>query len=143
MSGNPLHQRPVTEVAVGIILQQGQFLLAKRPHGKPYAGYWEFPGGKIEAGETAHQALARELQEELDIHIHESQDWGVIEHDYPHAYVRLHLYLVRSWDGDTKGQEGQELSWQSISLGTHIDLEPLLPATIMIIEMMQQKNLLN
>ena len=136
MSGNPLQQRPVTEVAVGIILQQGQFLLAKRPDGKPYAGYWEFPGGKIEA-------LARELQEELDIYIHESLDWGVIEHDYPHAYVRLHLYLVRSWDGTAKGQEGQELSWQSISLGSHIDLEPLLPATIIIIEMMQQKNLLD
>ncbi len=143
MSSNHPQQRPITEVAVGIILHQGQFLLAKRPEGKPYAGYWEFPGGKIETGETVHQALARELKEELDIQIHESLAWDVIEHDYPHAYVRLHLSVVKSWDGVAKGLEGQELFWQSLTLDGHIKPEPLLPATIIIIEMMRQKKLLN
>jgi 8-oxo-dGTP diphosphatase len=136
-------QRPITEVAVGIILHQGQFLLAKRPAGKPYAGYWEFPGGKVEKGETVHQALARELKEELDIQIHESLAWDVIEHDYPHAYVRLHLSVVRSWDGIAKGLEGQELLWQKLALSPESTPDPLLPATIIIIEMMLQKNLLN
>lgn len=139
MNPNNSQHRPVTEVAVGIILDQEQFLLARRPDGKPYAGYWEFPGGKLEVGETVHQALARELHEELDIKIHDSEPWGVIEHDYPHAYVRLHLYLVRSWDGVAKGLEGQELSWQSLLSEALSSVEPLLPATITIIEMMRQK----
>lgn len=143
MSSTHPQQRPITEVAVGIILHQGQFLLAKRPAGKPYAGYWEFPGGKVEKGETVHQALARELKEELDIQIHESLAWDVIEHDYPHAYVRLHLSVVRSWDGIAKGLEGQELLWQKLALSPESTPDPLLPATIIIIEMMLQKNLLN
>ena len=136
-------KRSVTEVAVGIIFQDDQFLLAKRPQGKPYAGYWEFPGGKIEASETVHQALERELEEELGIRIGQSHPWNMIEHDYPHAYVRLHLCLVKVWQGQARGLEGQELHWQTMRAIDLIAVEPLLPATITIIEMMRQQAIID
>jgi 8-oxo-dGTP diphosphatase len=136
-------KRTVTEVAVGIIYQDDQFLLAKRPQGKPYAGYWEFPGGKIEASETVHQALERELEEELGIRIGQSHAWNMIEHDYPHAYVRLHLCLVKVWQGQARGLEGQELHWQTMRAIDLIAVEPLLPATITIIEMMRQQAIID
>lgn len=136
-------KRTVTEVAVGIIYQDDQFLLAKRPQGKPYAGYWEFPGGKIEAHETVHQALERELEEELGIRIGQSHAWNMIEHDYPHAYVRLHLCLVKVWQGQARGLEGQELHWQTMRAIDLIAVEPLLPATITIIEMMRQQAIID
>ena len=128
---------------MGIIYQDGQFLLAKRPQGKPYAGYWEFPGGKIEANETVHQALERELEEELGIRIGQSHAWNMIEHDYPHAYVRLHLCLVKVWQGQARGLEGQELYWQTMRAIDLIAVEPLLPATITIIEMMRQQAIID
>jgi len=136
-------KRSVTEVAVGIILIDDQFLLAKRPQGKPYAGYWEFPGGKIETNETVHQALERELEEELGIRIGQSHAWNMIEHDYPHAYVRLHLCLVKVWQGQARGLEGQELHWQTMRAIDLIAVEPLLPATITIIEMMRQQAIID
>ena len=136
-------KRSVTEVAVGIIFQDDQFLLAKRPPGKPYAGYWEFPGGKIETNETVHQALERELEEELGIRIGQSHVWNMIEHDYPHAYVRLHLCLVKVWQGQARGLEGQELHWQTMRAIDLIAVEPLLPATITIIEMMRQQAIID
>jgi 8-oxo-dGTP diphosphatase len=133
--------RPITEVAVGIIIgSDNEFLLANRPIGKPYEGYWEFPGGKIEIGETTHQALVRELREELGIEVLESVAIGSIEHDYPHAYVRLHLHLVREWTGIPVGLEGQELAWQASRDLADCNLQPLLPATISIIELMQNKD---
>eukprot|EP01041_Mallomonas_annulata_P031089 gene31089-53338_t len=81
-------QRAVVEVAVGVLIDaHGHFLLTSRPLGKVYAGYWEFPGGKLEAGETVAQALARELHEELGITIGAAQPWKVEMVDYPHALV--------------------------------------------------------
>ena len=74
--------RPITEVAAGILLDaEGRYLLGQRPEGKPYAGYWEVPGGKIEAGESVFTALKRELQEELGIDIESSEELVVLEHD--------------------------------------------------------------
>lgn len=120
--------RPVVEVAAGILLDaQDRYLLGQRPLGKPYAGYWEVPGGKIEAGETVFGALRRELQEELGINIQSSEELTVLEHDYPHAYVRLHVSVIREWSGSPSGCEGQELSWQVIS-ESGPSVEPLLPA---------------
>jgi len=134
--------RPITEVAVGIIISNdNEYLLANRPVGKPYEGYWEFPGGKIESGENTHQALVRELQEELGIEVLESSEIGIIEHDYPHAYVRLHLQVVRKWTGIPVGLEGQELAWQTSRLLSECALTPLLPATISIIELMQNQDI--
>lgn len=121
-------ERPVTEVAAGILLDgAGCYLLGQRPEGKPYAGYWEIPGGKIEKGETVFEALKRELQEELGIDIESSEDLTMLEHDYPHAYVRLHVSIIRNWKGTPKGCEGQQLSWQVIS-NEGPSVEPLLPA---------------
>lgn len=123
--------RPVTEVAVGVLIRgDGAFLLAQRPSGKPYAGYWEFPGGKVEPGETVEAALARELHEELGIDVEHAQRWRVLEHDYPHAYVRLHFCKVTDWRGEPVGREGQQFSWQREPVG----VEPLLPATVPVVE---------
>ena len=126
--------RPVTEVAAGILLDaEGRYLLGQRPEGKPYAGYWEVPGGKIENGESVFAALKRELQEELGIDIESSEDLVVFEYDYPHAYVRLHVSIIRKWIGTPKGCEGQSLSWQL--LGDKIPtVEPLLPAAWPMLE---------
>ena len=138
MNSTLSNTRPVTEVAVGILIKEdGSYLLGQRPEGKPYAGYWEFPGGKLESGETVFQALFRELKEELGIEILSSEPWKVIEHDYPHAYVRLHLHFVRDWQGDPRGLEDQALSWQGNIQLHEPAVEPLLPATVPILELMK------
>ncbi|MFZ4062967.1 MAG: NUDIX domain-containing protein [Polynucleobacter sp.] len=130
--------RPVTEVAAGILLDaEGRYLLGQRPEGKPYAGYWEVPGGKIEEGETVFSALKRELQEELGIDIESSEDLTVIEHDYPHAYVRLHVSVIRQWSGTPTGCEGQQLSWEAISKEGP-SVQPLLPAAWPMLDKLQE-----
>ncbi|SEJ70734.1 NUDIX domain-containing protein [Paraburkholderia diazotrophica] len=123
--------RPVTEVAVGVLVQpDGRYLLAQRPAGKPYEGYWEFPGGKLEPGESVEAALARELHEELGIDVQSSHRWHVLEHDYPHAYVRLYFCKVTAWHGEPHGREGQAFAWQALPA----QVSPLLPATIPVLE---------
>ena len=120
--------RKVVDVAVGVIERpDGQVLLACRPEGRPYAGYWEFPGGKVEPGEPVADALARELDEELGLQAVQSTPWLVIGHTYPHATVRLFFRRVRHWQGEPQSREGQQLSWQPVS---HIALSPLLPASL-------------
>jgi 8-oxo-dGTP diphosphatase len=131
-------RRPVTEVAAGILLDsQQRFLMGQRPVGKPYAGYWEFPGGKVEAGETLFQTLQRELQEELGITIHSSVDLMMIEHDYPHAYVRIHVSVIRDWTGEPTGCENQALSWQDLNRD-QLTVDPLLPAALPMIQQLKQ-----
>ncbi|BDX20855.1 NUDIX hydrolase [Polynucleobacter sp. TUM22923] len=126
--------RPITEVAAGILLDsEGRYLLGQRPEGKPYAGYWEVPGGKIEIGESVFDALKRELQEELGIDIDASEELTVLEYDYPHAYVRLHVSVIRQWSGTPTGCEGQQLSWQLLS-DQAPSVEPLLPAAWPMLE---------
>lgn len=124
------HARPRTEVAVGILIRSdGALLLATRPPGKPYAGYWEFPGGKLEAGETVEQALRRELQEELGIAIADAMVWKVTEHDYPHARVRLHWCKVHQWTGAFDMREGQSIAWQQLPLA----VAPVLPGAFPVL----------
>ena len=131
-------QRPVTEVAAGILLDsQGRYLLGQRPEGKPYAGYWEVTGGKIEKGESVFEALKRELQEELGIEITSSEELTVLEHDYPHAYVRLHVSVIRQWSGTPVGCEGQALSWELLAAKTP-SVEPLLPAAWPMLERLRE-----
>jgi 8-oxo-dGTP diphosphatase len=132
--------RPIVEVAVGVLIQNHTVLLGQRPHGKPYAGYWEFPGGKVEPGETIFLALRRELQEEINIVIEDANEFMVLEHDYPHAYVRLHICLVRQWQGNPQGMEEQQLAWLSLD-DSQSSLEPLLPATIPIMEKLRGMSL--
>ena len=101
------------EVAAGVLLRaDGSFLLAQRPAGKVYAGYWEFPGGKIEPGEPPAQALARELHEELGIDIGEAYPWLTRVFTYPHGTVRLRFYRVISWHGEPHPREDQAIAWQ-------------------------------
>ena len=120
-------RRPV-DVAVGVLINaQGEFLLTSRPQGKVYAGYWEFPGGKIEAGESVSEALARELHEELGIVVEESK-WMITQrHDYPHADVELQFFIVTRWTGEIDPQEGQATAWQTPGAYT---VEPMLPALL-------------
>ena len=136
--------RPVTEVAVGVLLRKNEaILLAQRPEGKPYAGYWEFPGGKIETGETLFEALERELKEEINVRILDAKEFLTIEHDYPHAYVRLHICLVNHWEGEIKGLEDQATAWLSVDEISKIkdsNFQPILPATLPILEKL--KNIL-
>jgi 8-oxo-dGTP diphosphatase len=128
---------PRINVAVGILVTaDGRFLLAARPAGKPLAGYWEFPGGKLEAGETVASALERELREEVGIDWTASGDGcrqlPVVEHDYPHASVRLHACIVMGWRGEPTAREGQQFSWQSLA-DQETTVSPVLPATVPII----------
>lgn len=122
-------RKPV-DVAVGVLIDaQGRFLLSTRPPGKAYAGYWEFPGGKIEAGETVEQALRRELQEELGIDIGAAQPWQQEVFDYPHALVRLHFCKVFEWSGQFEMREGQTMAWQTLP----VQVQPVLPGTVPVL----------
>ena len=131
MTGVEAPVRKHTEVAVGILIRDadGALLLSTRPAGKPYAGYWEFPGGKIEQGESVEQALRRELEEELGISISGAEVWKVTEHDYPHALVRLHWCKVHAWKGDFEMREGQAMCWQQLPL----DVTPVLPGALPVL----------
>lgn len=118
------------DVAVGILMKpNGDVLLAQRPDGKPYAGYWEFPGGKVEADESILDALKREFEEELGLQVQTAEAWCGVEHVYPHAHVRLHFYISREWLGEPQSLEGQAFAWQG-----SLSVSPLLPATIPLIE---------
>jgi 8-oxo-dGTP diphosphatase len=123
------------EVAAAVIQREdGCFLLGQRPAGKPYAGYWEFPGGKIERGEQPLAALARELHEELGIGIGRAYPWLTRDFDYAHAAVRLRFFRVLGWSGSPRGRENQRFSWQSP--GT-ITVDPVLPANGPILRALQ------
>jgi len=123
-------ERTPVDVAVGVLIDaQGRFLLTSRPAGKVYAGFWEFPGGKLEPAETVEQALRRELQEELGITIATAQPWKIELMDYPHARVRLHFCKVWQWTGDFEMREGQTMSWQALP----VRLGPVLPGTVPVL----------
>lgn len=125
----------VTHVAAGILIRpDGQFLLGSRPQGKPYAGWWEFPGGKLEAGETARQALDRELHEEMGITVTAAHPWLVQTFTYPHATVRLNFFKVTGWEGEPHPHEGQAFAWQ---MPGALSVEPVLPANTPILRGLQ------
>ena len=125
---------PVEVVAAVIERPDGSFLLAQRPSGKVYAGYWEFPGGKVEPGEPFSAALKRELHEELGIDVEIAHPWIVRNYIYPHANVRLNFFRVRAWRGEPHGREKQQLSWQRIS---DLGVAPLLPANAPVLRALQ------
>ena len=129
-------ERAVVDVAVGVLMQtDGQFLLTSRPDGKVYAGYWEFPGGKLEAGESVEQALRRELQEELGITIGEAQAWKIQMVDYPHALVRLHFCKVWHWQGELQMREAQSHAWQLLP----VTVVPVLPGTVPVLDWLAEE----
>jgi 8-oxo-dGTP diphosphatase len=103
----------VTVAACALIDPDGRVLLAQRPEGKPMAGLWEFPGGKVEPGETPEQTLIRELEEELGIAVKEAclAPLTFASHSYPDFHLLMPLYICRRWDGIVTAQEGQALAW--------------------------------
>jgi len=122
---------PEIQVAAAVLLRSdGACLLAQRPAGKIWAGYWEFPGGKLEAGESAAQALRRELREELGIEVTAASPWLTRVFDYPHGRVRLHFFRVWRWQGEPYPHEGQQFSWQQPAA---LNLAPVLPANAPIL----------
>jgi 8-oxo-dGTP diphosphatase len=126
---NQAPRHPV-DVAVGVLIDpEGRFLITSRPEGKVYAGHWEFPGGKVEAGESVETALQRELHEELGIAIGAAQPWKAILHDYPHALVRLHFCKVFDWSGPFEMREAQQMAWQTLP----VEVSPLLPGTLPVL----------
>lgn len=131
-------ERTVVEVAVGILIRpDGRFLLTSRPPGKVYAGYWEFPGGKLEPGESVQQALARELHEELGLAIEPAavQRWREQLVDYPHALVRLHFCRVTAWQGGLQMREGQQAAWERLPVG----VQPVLAGTLPVLQWLSEQ----
>ena len=128
--------RQVVDVAVGVLFQANDtFLLTSRPEGKPYPGYWEFPGGKLEIGETVEQALGRELHEELGIQIGAVTPWKVEVVDYPHALVRLHFCKVFEWSGELEMREAQSFSWERLP----VQVQPVLPGTVPVLQWLAEE----
>lgn len=122
--------KPFIDVAAGLVLRaDGSVLLGQRPEGKPWSGWWELPGGKVEAGESVLQALARELNEELGITVTDATPWVTYTHEYPKNIVRLAFCRVTDWEGEPQGLEGQSLAWVNPRQPS-LEVGPLLPATL-------------
>lgn len=125
---------PVVDVVSGVLRRaDGKVLLSQRPQGKLSAGLWEIPGGKVEAGERAEVALARELREELGIEIESAQRWTTYEHAYPDKVIRVQVFRVTAWRGSLHGREGQTVAWEGLQAST----KPFLPAQAKILSALQ------
>ena len=117
----------ITLVSAAVLMRgEYEFLLARRPEGKVYAGWWEFPGGKVEAGESFHDALVRELNEELGIAITQATPWLTREFVYPHATVRIRFFRVTAWEGEIHPHEHDAIAW--LRNDAPPTVEPILPA---------------
>jgi 8-oxo-dGTP diphosphatase len=128
--------RSWVQVAVGVLMRSDDsFLLTSRPKGKAYAGFWEFPGGKLEAGETVEQALRRELQEEIGITIQDCTLWKTERIDYPHALVKLNFCKVTQWTGELQMLESQMFAWQQLP----VTVKPVLPGTVPVLQWVAQE----
>ena len=136
--GGPGRERAVTAVAVGVLQRaDGAFLLTSRPPGKVYAGYWEFPGGKVERGESVEQALARELNEEIGLDVEPAcvARWRELTVDYPHALVRLYFCRLTVWRGELRMREGQRSVWTQLPAS----VAPVLPGAVPVLQWLQDE----
>lgn len=125
----------VVEVAAAVLQRpDGSYLLAQRPPDKIWAGYWEFPGGKVESGETSYHALVRELREELGIETVTAYPWLTRVFIYPHATVRLNFFRVTEWLGEPHPHEGQQFAWQH---PPEVLVDPVLPANAPILRALE------
>ncbi|WP_435627670.1 Nudix family hydrolase [Candidatus Ferrigenium straubiae] len=135
----------IIEVSAAVLQRpDGSFLLAQRPPGKIWAGYWEFPGGKIEPGETPYHALVRELHEELGIEVEAAYPWITRVFAYPHATVRLNFFRVTEWRGELHPHEGQQFVWQPSTLRyvranekNSATVSPMLPANAPVLRALE------
>ena len=126
---------PLVNVAVAVIQREdGYVLMAERSYGKESSGSWEFPGGKFELGESAEQALAREIYEELGIKPKMAYPWISYKFAYPNKRVKLHVFRIFNWEGRPSGREGQRISWEDLDA---IRVSPLLPANNHILEVIK------
>ena len=126
----------VLVAAVALVDIDGRVLLAQRPEGKPMAGLWEFPGGKVKGGETPEAALIRELVEELGIDVTESclSPFTFASHRYPDFHLLMPLYVCRVWEGTPRPREGQALKWVRVErLGDY----PMPPADVPLVAMLR------
>ncbi len=134
-----MSQSKFVEVSAAVLQRpDGSFLLAQRPAEKIWAGYWEFPGGKIEPGETARHALVRELREELGIEVQTAYPWLTRVFSYPHATVHLNFFRVVAWSGEPHPHEGQQFSWQQ---PTEVSVDPILPANAPVLRALELPSL--
>jgi 8-oxo-dGTP diphosphatase len=128
--------RSLVQVAVGVLVRDDDsFLLTSRPEGKAYAGYWEFPGGKLESDEAVEQALRRELQEEIGITIQDCTLWKTERIDYPHALVQLNFCKVTQWTGELQMLEAQSFAWKQLP----VMVTPVLPGTVPVLHWFAQE----
>ena len=125
-------EREVVDVAVGVLIDaDGRFLLTSRPEGKVYAGWWEFPGGKLEAGESGRGGAAPRAARRARHHDRcDVTPWNVTRMDYAHARVRLHFCKVFAWQGELEMREGQRMAWQTLP----VEVAPVLPGTLPVLE---------
>lgn len=136
----PEHKQTIPVVAGALMRTDGQFMLGSRPTGKPYPGYWEFPGGKVEPGEAPLDALVREFQEEMGITVTHATPWLRRVHHYEHASVELLFYRIWAWQGEPQPHEGQAFAWQQPG---HLSVKPMLPANDPILRSLQLPDVLN
>ncbi len=126
------------DVAAGILCDaSGRILIAERLGGGPFHGLWEFPGGKIVTGETASEALSRELAEELGIEVTVFSSFMNLRHEYDDRIVTIEFFLVSEWNCEPVGREGQELRWVPAEL---LDADELLPADMPVVAALQQRH---
>jgi 8-oxo-dGTP diphosphatase len=123
--------KPVLEVVAGIVWRDGRYLAVQRPEGGPMAGWWEFPGGKVEPGESRERALVREFREELAVTPEEYEYWRDLRHDYDDFSVHLHFYHIRKYSGELRCMENQRTAWVDPGLPPALDF---LPADTAIVE---------
>ena len=134
-----MKKQSIIEVSAAVLQRpDGSFLLAQRPADKIWAGYWEFPGGKVEQGESAYKALVRELREELGIEVKAAYPWLTRVFIYPHATVRLSFFRVTDWTGELHPHEGQQFSWQQ---PRQVLVSPILPANTPILRALELPDL--
>lgn len=132
---NTIENTNIVEVAAAVLQRpDGSFLLAQRPADKIWAGYWEFPGGKIEEGEEPRHALVRELREELGIEVETAYPWITRVFTYPHATVRLNFFRVTQWRGELHPHEGQQFAWQHLP---EVAVAPVLPANAPVLRALE------
>jgi 8-oxo-dGTP diphosphatase len=123
--------RVITVVAAALMDGDGRVLLAQRPQGKSLAGLWEFPGGKLEPGETPEAALIRELDEELGITARDLVPFSFVSHAYDDFHLLMLLYWCHAWDGVPRGRDGQALCWE---LPGAMSALPMPPADVPLVQ---------
>jgi 8-oxo-dGTP diphosphatase len=128
--------KPAVPVAAGVLFDHaGRVLLGQRPEGSDLGGWWEFPGGKLQAGETPLDGLVRELDEELGIEVRSASELLTYEHEYPDRIVRLHVWRVTEFSGRPAGMEGQSLRWKAVS---RLLDGGLLPADLPVVDALKK-----